>query len=314
MRRILPLVIIGAVLLGAITSGWYFLRLKQQQQPSPTAPIPTVEEATETPSATATPSETPAPSETPSPSEPSRAAEAEATPAPGATTTPESKPVAKPELHTTPEPLHVRGNPKAKVTLEEYGDFQCAPCGRFYPVLRLMEQDYGDRLRVVFRHMPLKNHEHAPLAARAAEAAGLQGRFWEMHDLLFENSPRWTKGVETVGPDAPPSKRLESKLLAMDIEVRDVFAHYAELLHLDVDQFKQDLDSDQVKARVESDHSRGVKLGIDRTPTIYINGNHIGGTAFLGPDGLKEALEAAFAGRVYVPPPTATPGTSPTPK
>jgi protein-disulfide isomerase len=177
-----------------------------------------------------------------------------------------------------------------------------------------MEQDYGDRLRVIFRHMPLNRHELAPLAARAAEAAGLQGRFWEMHDLLFENSPRWTKGVETVGPDAPPSRRLESNVLAMDIEVRDVLFHYAEILHLDVERFKQDLDSDPVKARVESDHARALKLGIDRTPTIYVNGQYIPAPSSLTVDGLRAAIDAALAGKAFVPPPTPSPSATSLPK
>ena len=138
-----------------------------------------------------------------------------------------------------------------------------------------VEEDYGDQLRVVFRHKPLRKHEHAVLAARAAEAAGLQGQFWEMHDLLFQNSLRWTKGVDTVGPDAPPSRRVQSALLAMEIEVRDVFLSYAERLKLDVERFKTDLDSDEVKARVESDRAHGDSLGIDRTPTLYLNGRRL---------------------------------------
>ena len=162
-----------------------------------------------------------------------------------------------------------------------------------------MEQDYGDRLRVIFRHMPLQRHEHALLAARAAEAAGLQGRFWEMHDLLFQNSLRWTKGVDTVGPDASPSRRLESKVLAMELEVRDVFLRYAEMLQLDVERFKQDLDSDQVKARVESDRAKGVALGIDRTPTIYVNGHLIPAPSSLTAEGLHAAIDAALDGKVY---------------
>ena len=308
MRRLLPLLIIGAVFVLAATGGLVFLRFKQQHQPSPTSPIIPFDETTPEPTEAprTTPAPAPNPTETPAPVETPQATESESRPE-----SPQS--IATPERHfrSAPEPMHVRGGAKAKVTLEEFGDFQCAPCGRFYPVLKLMEQDYGDSLRVVFRHMPLKNHEHAPLAARAAEAAGMQGKFWEMHDLLYENSPRWTKGVETVGADAPPTHRLESNILAMDIEVRDVFFHYAELLHLDLDRFKQDLDSDVIKARVESDRERGAKLGIDRTPTVYINGKHVGGTAFLSPDGLREAIEAALAGKTYVPPPTATPAASP---
>src|SRR4026208_899639 len=161
MRRSLPFVIIVAVLLLGLGGGLMLFKRKQQQQPSETSPIIPIVETTPEPSV--------APPELPNAS---LATETQETAV--ATETPVTA--------TTPEPIHIRGGAKAAVTLEEYGDFQCAPCGRLYPVLKAAEHDYGDRLRVVFRHMPLQRHEHAPLAARAAEAAGLQGRFWEMHD------------------------------------------------------------------------------------------------------------------------------------
>ena len=280
MRHYFPLAIIGAVLLLAIGGGLMLFKRKQQQQPSQTSPIVSIVEAT--PGI----SETPATAGTPSAPEKS------------ATT-------------SAPEPLHVRGGATARVTLEEYGDFQCLPCGRLYPLLKAVEQDYGDRLRVIFRHMPLHKHEHAPLAARAAEAAGLQGRFWEMHDMLFENSPRWTKGVDTVGPAASPSRRLESNVLAMDSEVRDVFFHYAEILQLDGERFKQDLESFPIRARVESDRARGAELGIDRTPTIYVNGHHVAAPSSLTSEGLHAAIDAALAGKTYDQPASPSPVTTP---
>ena len=285
MQRYLPLAIIGAVLILAIGGGLMLFKRKQLQQPSQTSPIiPIVQETLEPPSA----SETPDASETP------------------------GKPVQT-QANSTPEQLHIRGGATARVTLEEYGDFQCPPCGKLFPVLTAVEQDYGDRLRVIFRHMPLKRHEHAVLAAHAAEAAGLQGRFWEMHDLLFQNSPRWTKGIDTVGPDASPSRRLQSTVLAMDLEVRDVFLRYAEILQLDLERFKQDLDSDQVRARVESDRARGTGLGIDRTPTIYVNGNLVPTPSSLSSEGLHAAIDAALSGKVYVQPPSPSPVATPAP-
>jgi len=193
------------------------------------------------------------------------------------------------------EALHFRGGADAPVTLEEYGDFQCIPCAEFSPTLAKVEEEYGERLRVIFRHRPLRKHVHAVLAARAAEAAGLQGQFWEMHDLLYQNSLRWTRGVETVGPDAPPSRRLESKLLAMDIEVRDVFASYAERLKLDVERFKRDIDSDEVKARVDADIARGDTLGIDRTPTLYLNGRLLVFATVRTVEGLRATIEAELS-------------------
>jgi protein-disulfide isomerase len=257
MRRYLPFAIIGAVFLIAIGSGLVLLRWKQPPSAA-TAPIPPV-----VPIAPGTPA-VPSASEAP----------------------------ARPEI----EALHVRGGANAPVTLEEFGDFQCLPCAEFFPTLSKVEQDYGDRLRVVFRHKPLHKHEHAVIAACAAEAAGLQGRFWEMHDLLFQNSLRWTKGVETVGADAPPSRRLQSQVLALDGEVRDVFFRYAEILKLDVERFKTDMDSDEVKARVESDRAHGDELGIDRTPTVYVNGRLLS-VSRRSVEGLHAEIDAALNGK-----------------
>ena len=250
MRRYLPFAIIGAVFLIAIGSGLLLFRGKQSTS-APTAPVPPI-----VPAVSVSPVAAISPVASASPS-------VETVPAAA------TAPVPMPES----ESLHVRGGANAPVTIEEYGDFQCIPCSQLFPILAQVEQDYGERLRVVFRHKPLHKHEHAVLAARAAEAAGLQGRFWEMHDLLFQNSLRWTKGVDGVGPDATPSRRLESKVLAMEIEVRDVFVSYAERLKLDVERFKTDIDRNEVKARVDSDRAHADQLGIDRTPTLYVNGH-----------------------------------------
>lgn len=270
MRRYLPIAIIGVAFLVAIGSG--FLLFRSKQPPSAAiAPVPA--SASPTPNASIEPSAPAEPSVSIIPSAPQAQ--------------------AKPQI----EAIHSRGNANAPVTLEEYGDFQCLPCATFYPMLAKAEEDFGDRLRVVFRHKPLQNHEHAVLAACAAEAAGLQGRFWEMHDLLFQNSLRWTKGVETVGPDAPPSRRLESKLLAMPTEVRDVFLVYAEMLKLDVERFKTDMDSEEVKARVESDRAHGDTLGIDRTPTIYLNGRLMPYLEVRTVEGLHAAIDAELNGQ-----------------
>jgi len=286
MRRFLPIAIIGIVFLIAIGSGLWLFRSKQPSS-APTAPIP------------ANPPPTPSASIEPSaPVEPTASIAPIASIAPSAPETP-----ARREI----EAIHARGNANAPVTLEEYGDFQCLPCAAFFPVLTKAEEDFGDRLRVVFRHKPLNQHEHAVIAACAAEAAGLQGRFWEMHDLLFQNSLRWTKGVETVGPDAPPSRRLESKILAMPTEVRDVFVVYAEMLKLDVERFKTDLDSEEVKERVTSDRAHGDSLGIDRTPTIYLNGRLMEYLSIRTVEGLHAAIDAALNGK---PQKAAAPGAS----
>ena len=162
MRRSLPLAIIAVVFVIAIGGGLLLFRWKQPTS-APTAPVPPV-----------VPAAAPA-----VPAEPAIAVISPST-APIPTTD-----AAKP----TPAAIHFRGGANAPVTLEELGDFQCKPCAELFPKLAKVEEHYGEQLRVVFRHFPLHKHEHAVLAARAAEAAGLQGRFWEMHDLLFENSP-----------------------------------------------------------------------------------------------------------------------------
>jgi protein-disulfide isomerase len=147
------------------------------------------------------------------------------------------------------ESAHIRGNPKAPVTLEEYGDYECPPCGKLAGPLKRLEHDYGDRLRITFHHFPLVVHAHAKEAAYAAEAAALQGKFWEMHDLLYKDQGVWAK--------AP--------------EVKTLFAGYAGVIGLDVERFKQDLESDQVKTRVASDAREAAKVGVTATPTVFIN-------------------------------------------
>ena len=137
------------------------------------------------------------------------------------------------------EPSHIRGSSKARVTLEEFGDFQCPPCGLLAAALLKVEHDYGTSVRVVFRQFPLAMHAHALTAACAAEAAGLQGRFWEMHDLLFQNSMHWSKEsprpfirvIPNAGPNASPDETATG--------VRAIFAGYAATLGLDVERFKK---------------------------------------------------------------------------
>jgi protein-disulfide isomerase len=282
MRRYLPFAIISAVLLIALGTGLALFRWKQPHSAA-TAPL--------VPVASVTPATTVVPATSIAPAAPS------ASGVPAAQVAP-TVPVFQ-ETPGQPETAlpHFRGGANAPVTIEEFGDFQCIPCGNLFPKLKKVEADYGERLRMVFRHKPMQKHEHAVLAARAAEAAGLQGRFWEMHDLLFENSLRWTKGVDTVGPETSPSRRLESPLLAMPVEVRDVFLRYAEILKLDVERFKTDMDSDEVKTRIEADQARADALAIDRTPTLYINGHLLSGNSHRSVETLHAAIDAALSGK-----------------
>lgn len=168
-------------------------------------------------------------------------------------------------------PSHVRGDPDARVTLEEFGDFQCPACQQTSEVVRGLEKDFGPRLRVVFWHFPLAAHQHGREAALAVEAASLQGRFWEMHDLLYGNQPAWSQ-LPDVGP---------------------VFKKYAESLHLDVARFERDLTSAQVAARVDAEQRYGTARGVQNTPTIFLN-NRLVPPPFT-PVRLHELIDAALA-------------------
>jgi protein-disulfide isomerase len=172
---------------------------------------------------------------------------------------------------TNAESPHIRGNPDAPVTLEEYGDFQCPPCGMFAAFLGQLENEYNSRLRVVFRNFPLTMHEHAHEAALAAEAAGLQGRFWEMHDVLYREQDTWSKAGNT----------------------RELFESYAGTMGLDLDKFRKDIDSDQVKARVEADRQRGQSLGVQITPTLFINNQPLEAKD-KNPEGIRAEINAAL--------------------
>jgi protein-disulfide isomerase len=166
--------------------------------------------------------------------------------------------------------IHVRGNPKAPVTLEEFGDFQCPPCGLLAPAIVQIERDYGQGLRMIFHHLPLTVHAHAREAAWAAEAAGLQNRFWEMHDLLYREQSVWSSAS-----DAPA-----------------LFASYAGTLGLSVDRFKKDMASEEVKSRVSADEKRAQALGVINTPTVLVNNRAVQPMSF---SGLLAAIKEAEA-------------------
>ena len=141
---------------------------------------------------------------------------------------------------------HIQGPADAPVTLVEYGDFECPYCGAAYPIIKQVQALMGERLRFVFRHFPITtSHPHAEHAAEASEAAASQGRFWPMHDLLFENQ-----------------KNLEDRHLHA----------YAERLGLDVERFDAELAGHVHAARVREDFMSGVRSGVNGTPTFYING------------------------------------------
>lgn len=159
---------------------------------------------------------------------------------------------------------HVKGAENAAVTLVEYGDFQCPYCREAYPIVKVLQRRLGGRLRVGFRNFPLANlHPQAKPAAEAAESAGAQGRFWEMHDLLFENQERLDRG---------------------DLE------RYAEQAGLDLARFRSDLEAKRWEGRVREQFRSGVISGVNGTPTFFINARrHDGGYS------LEELLAATTA-------------------
>jgi protein-disulfide isomerase len=141
---------------------------------------------------------------------------------------------------------HIQGPAEAAVTLVEYGDYECPYCGAAYPIIKDVQERMGERLRFVFRNFPITtSHPHAELAAEAAEAAAAQDRFWEMHDLLYENQQR--------------------------LGEEDLRA-YADQLGLEVEPFDQELAEHVHAERVHEDFMSGVRSGVNGTPTFYING------------------------------------------
>lgn len=152
-------------------------------------------------------------------------------------------------IEITPEDW-VKGQDGSKLVLVEYSDFQCPACGAYYPILKRLHQEFGDRIRFAYRHFPLKQHPHAELAARAAEAAGRQGKFWEMHDLIFEGQATWT---DQSHPE-------------------ETFIRYARRLGLDIERFRADLDSGEVQKAIEKSQESGNRAGIEGTPTFFLNG------------------------------------------
>lgn len=172
---------------------------------------------------------------------------------------------------TGAEPPHIRGSAKAPVALEEFGDFECLPCSKLFPILRKAKTDYGERLSVTFREYPLPKHTHALDAARAAEAAGLQGHFWEMHDWLYENRSVWVSAVDT----------------------RAALISSAAKLGLDVQRFQKDMDSAEVTKRIATDRERLKSLGLDKTPCVFINGDLVT-THPITTESLHAAIDAAL--------------------
>ena len=158
---------------------------------------------------------------------------------------------------------HRQGDPAAPCTLVEYGDYQCPSCGQAYPIVKRVQKHFGKRLSFVFRNFPLSQmHQHAESAAETAEFAGAHDKFWQMHDLLYENQDRLSN---------------------------ELYVELAQELHLAPAQLIEALETKEFQARVRADFSGGVRSGVNGTPTFFINGvRHDGSYDFAS---LVEAID-----------------------
>jgi protein-disulfide isomerase len=190
---------------------------------------------------------------------------------PGSTTNVTNPPASS----TNPNPTDsstgsTRPNVKVSspVVIEEYGDYQCPPCGQLYPELKQIEKEYRNQVQVVFHHFPLmKIHKNALIAAHAAEAARNQKKFWEMHDLLYRNQKEW---VELADP-------------------RPVFVLYAKQLGLNLDAFDRDLESNLIDQKISADIARGSSQGVNGTPTVFLD-SHLVKPEATSLDGLRRGI------------------------
>ena len=167
------------------------------------------------------------------------------------------------------------GKPDSKVTLVEYGDFECPGCGGMHPTIKDLTEKYETQMAFVFRNFPLSNiHPNARIAAATAEAAGLQGKYWEMHNKLFENQSSW--------------KELRGQ------QRTDFFVGYARDLGLDVEQFRQDLGGTEVNQKITFDQALARKDKVTSTPTFYLNGKQISQEIWMDKTKLENALTDAL--------------------
>lgn len=161
-----------------------------------------------------------------------------------------------PEILTVKIDDYKKGNPSGKVVLVEYLDFECEACRAYYPLIKQLEKDFPNDLLIVNRYFPLPGHKNSMTAALSAEAAARQGKFYEMHDILFDNQESWgEKGI-------PDQKQFEKFAIAIG---------------LDMDEYRQEINSPDVKARIERDVKDGNTLGNTGTPSFFLQGKKIDG-------------------------------------
>ena len=171
---------------------------------------------------------------------------------------------------------HVFGNKDSKVVLIEYGDFQCPACGSAYPIIKEVTDHYKDKLAFIFRNNPLTAiHPNARAGSAAAEAAGLQGKYWDMHDALYENQTNWSS--------AAVDKRT------------DMFVAYASQIGVkDKEKFKKEMESKAVNDKIDFDLALGKRVPVSGTPTILLNNKKIESDVWSDKDKFKAAIEDAL--------------------
>lgn len=146
--------------------------------------------------------------------------------------------------------------PSAKLTVVEFGDYQCPACGLAHPGIKRAVSDFPGQVNFVFRHFPLAQHKNAEIAAQAAEAANLQGKVWEMHNKLYESQPEWEN----------------------EVNVLETFKKYAVEFGMDVEKFALDVNKEEIKQKIRNDLSDGSALGVNSTPTLYFNSEQYKGS------------------------------------
>ena len=161
------------------------------------------------------------------------------------------------------------GNPNATVIFIEYSDFQCPACAFFHSIVNQLKMDYPDNVVFIYRHFPLPQHDNAKPAAYAAEAAARQGKFWEMHNLIFENQQDWSEKSSA----------------------NSIFDDYAKRLNLDIERYKNDVKDPQIAQKVADQLDSGVKVNVTGTPTFYLNGRQIQGNNL---DEFKQLIDAGL--------------------
>lgn len=182
---------------------------------------------------------------------------------------------------------HFYGKGDATVTLVEYGDFECPACAQYFPLVTQIKEEFKNDIRFEFRHFPIvSSHPTATAAHRAAEAAGKQGKFWEMHDRLFERQFEW-RSTSSVNPNAIKT-----------------FETYAQELGLDVEQFKTDYAAGTTLSTISADTARGNQDGVSGTPAFYINGKKIeDNTTFDSIEEMRSAINEALGKDTTTAPP-----------